>query len=113
MTYQEIADMVESIGLDCCYYQFELGPNDPPPELPYVCFFYERNNDMEADDSNYQAIVGLVVELYSETKDFEHEALVEAALAAAGLVYGKLSDYIESERMFLTTYTTEVCITHG
>ena len=113
MTYQEIATMVSGIGLDYCYYQFELGPDDPPPQLPYVCFYYERNNDMEADDSNYQTIVGLVVELYSESKDFEHEATVESALAGAGLVYGKLSDYIDSERMYLTTYTMEVCINNG
>ena len=113
MTYQEIAAMVEGIGLDYCYYQFELGPNDPPPELPYVCFFYERNNDFIADDTNYQTIVGLVVELYSETKDFEHESTVEAVLNAAGLVFSKLSSYVETERMFLTTYTMEVLINNG
>lgn len=113
MTYQEVATMVSGIGLDYCYYQFELGPTDPPPKLPYVCFFYERNNDLEADNSNYQTIVGLVVELYSETKDFDHEASVESALTGAGLVYNKLSSYIESERMYLTTYTTEVLINNG
>lgn len=113
MTYQEVANMIAGIGLNYCYYQFELGPTDSPPQLPYVCFFYERNNDLLADDSNYQAIVGLVVELYSETKDFEHEASVEETLKASGLVYGKQASYIESERMYLTTYTMEVLINNG
>ena len=113
MTFQEVATMVSGIGLEYCYYQFETGPEDDPPELPYLCYYYTGNDDLVADNTNYQPIVELIVELYSDVKDFEHETTVEAALTEAGLVYDKRTTYIESERMYMTTYTTEVLITNG
>lgn len=113
MTFEEVASMVAGIGLEYCYYQFETGPDDDPPALPYLCYYYTSNDDLAADNTNYQLIVELIVELYSDVKDFENEATVEAALNEAGLVYDKRTTYIESERMYLTTYTTEVCINNG
>ena len=76
-------------------------------------FHAPMNDDLAADNTNYQPIVELIVELYSDVKDFEHETTVETALNSAGLVYDKRTSYIESERMYLTTYTTEVLITNG
>lgn len=113
MTFQEVATMVSGIGLESYYYQFETGPDDDPPALPYLCYYYTGNDDLAADNTNYQPIVELIVELYSDVKDFEHETTVETALNSAGLVYDKRTSYIESERMYLTTYTTEVLITNG
>ena len=108
MTYQEIETLVAGIGYPNAYYQFEEGTELNPP---FICFYYPGRNDAKADNSNYAPITGLTIELYTDNKDFVAEAAVEAALEAAEIVYGKQESYIESEKMYMITYNTEVLIT--
>lgn len=107
MTYKEIATLVDGIGYPYAYYQFE---KETAKEPPFICFHYPERNDFLADDSNYSQITELVIELYTDNKDFTAEAAVESALEAEGLVYEKDESYIDSERMYMITYTTEVLI---
>lgn len=104
--------MVASIGLPYCYYQFDTGPNNPAPPPPFVCFFYPNSDDPMADNINYARVNVLVIELYTDDRDFVLESQLEAVLIAHGLPYSWATSYIESEQMHLTTYTTEVVI-HG
>lgn len=107
MTYKEIAQLIDGIGYPYAYYQFE---KETAKEPPFVCFYYPGRDDMLADDSNYAQITELVIELYTDNKDFAAEAAVESALEAAEIVYEKDETYIDSERMYMITYTTEVLI---
>lgn len=107
MTYKEIAELVDGIGYPYAYYQFE---KETAKEPPFICFFYPGRDDMLADDTNYAQITELVIELYTDNKDFAAEAAVESALEAAEIVYEKDETYIDSERMYMITYTTEVLI---
>ena len=63
-----------------------------------------------ADNTNYAQITELTIELYTDNKDFAAEAAVEDALTAAEIVYEKDETYIDSERMYMVTYSTEVLI---
>lgn len=107
MTYKEIAEMVESIGLPYAYYSFPEGTGQP---LPFVIFFYSNTDDQYADDSNYQRIITLNIELYTKEKDFELEADVEDILFGNSLSYYKEENYIKSEKMFQIAYEMEVVI---
>lgn len=107
MTYQEIDALISGIGLPYAYYQFSKATAQPPP---FICFFYSDNNDMLADNTNYQTIAALNVEFYSDLKDFQNEARIEAALTGAGLVFAKSEVFIDSEQMHETIYTMEVII---
>lgn len=107
MTYQEIKQMIASVGLPNAYYQFPDGTQQAPP---FICFYFPGNDDFLADDTNYQKINELVVELYTDNKEFALEASVEAALTSAGLVYDREETYIGSERMYQISYTMEVVI---
>ena len=107
MTYQEIATMVAGVGLPYAYHHF---PENTGQDTPFVCFFYPRSDDFVADDTNYQRINQLTVELYTDNKDFALEQRVEAALNGAGLIWSKEEFYIDEERMFLASYITEVLI---
>ena len=107
MTYKEIAQLIDGIGYPYAYYQFE---QETAKEPPFICFYYPGRDDMLADDSNYAQITELVIELYTDNKDFAAEAAVESALEAAEIVYEKDETYIDSERMYMITYTTEVLI---
>jgi len=108
VTYKEVASMIAGINLPYAYDHFEEGNASPPP---FICFYFEGSNDLAADDTNYQKIRPLTIELYTDNKDFSTEETVEAALNSAGLVFSRSETFIDSERMYEVVYTTEVVIT--
>lgn len=108
MTYAAIAEMIEAVGLPWAYYQFKDDTKQAPP---FVVYYYPDSDDFFADDKNYQKIRALIVELYTDEKDFALEAAVENALMDAGLSYTRDEAYIDTERMHMVTYTCPVCIT--
>lgn len=122
MTYKEVYQVVSGITVStsttdtipCAYWMFpEDDPNNPAPPPPFICYYYTDSNDLLADGINYQKIRGLTVELYCDNKDFTLEKAVEDKLTSNGFVYAKSEDYIESEKLYMTTFETEVIITNG
>lgn len=107
MTYQEIAEMIASIGLPYAYDHFSEDTAKPPP---FICFYYDGSDDFIADNTNYQKIRPLTIELYTDNKDFDLEALVETTLNGNGIVYSRNETYINTEKMYMVTYQTEVII---
>lgn len=107
MTFKEVNTMIAGMQIPYAYYQF----GDTGQEPPFICFFYANDNDMKADDSNYQKIEHLIIELYTNNKDFQLEATVETALKNAGLVWSRNEEWIESERMLEVVYEMDVIIT--
>lgn len=111
MTYQDVATLISSIGLPYAYYQFpENDPNNPAPDPPFVCFYFSGSDDLLADDTNYQKIRPLVIELYTDNKDFTLEETVETALNSAGLVFSRSETYIDAEKLYMVTFNTEIVI---
>ena len=108
MTYAQVDDLVAEIGVPYAYYQFREGTAQ---SCPFVCFYFTDSNDFLADDCNYAPIRPLIIELYTDVKDFALEATVEAALNGAGLVYERSESYIDSERMNMVAYSMQVIIT--
>lgn len=108
MTYKQIAEMIASIGLPYAYYQF---PNNTELQPPFICFLFDSSNDFAADNTNYQRIRQLVVELYTDNKDFALEQAVETVLNQNGLVYTREETYLDSEHMNMVTFMTEIVIT--
>lgn len=112
MTRAQIASMIEAVGLPFAYDHFTK--HEAPSAPPYICFLYPGRDDFAADDANYARITALQIELYAGEPDFTHEETLEAALTAAGLVYEKSGPgYIDEEKMYMTTYTTEVLLTNA
>ena len=110
MTYTEIATMLTSLNLPVAYNHFTDATATAPP---FIVFFYDGIDDVYADNTNYQRIVTLNIELYTDNKDFTNEAALEAALTNNALTYTKEEAYIDSEKMFQISYETEVLITNG
>lgn len=108
MTNKEINTMLAEIGIPTAYYQF---PDNTGQEPPFICFFYAYDNDLKADDSNYQKIEHLIVELYTDTKDFSLENRVEGILADYGMVWTRNEEFLDSERMHEVIYEMDVVIT--
>lgn len=110
MTTQEVASMIAEVGIPYAYYQFPNGTGQAPP---FICFFYVRSNDFFADDSNYQKIEHLVVEVYSWNKDLGLEETVEGVLASHGMVWSRGETWLDSENMVEVIYEMDVIITEG
>ncbi|EFV01867.1 hypothetical protein HMP0721_1261 [Pseudoramibacter alactolyticus ATCC 23263] len=110
MTTQQIASMIDSIGLPNAYYSYPVGE---APDVPYILFYYPNSQDFFADNQNYQAKSQLNIEVYTAEKDFEIERKVEKALREKGLTWQKEEAYITEENMFECLYVTEVFITNG
>lgn len=108
MTYKQVSAMIGEIGLPYAYYQF---PDDTELQPPFICFLFQEDNDFIADGINYQKIRTLAVELYTDAKDFELEETVEQVLNSHGLVFSREETYIDSEKMNMVTFETEVLIT--
>lgn len=106
MTFKEVETMVASTGLPHAYHHFK-GTGVHPP---FICFFYGSSNDLIADNTNYQKIETLYVELYSNSKDFGLEATVEGVLSSNGLVWSREETWIPDELLYEVIYTMDVVI---
>lgn len=107
MTFQEVKNMVESIGLPYAYFQFPERTGQAPP---FICFFYTNSDDLFADNSNYQDIRRLNIELYTSTKDFALEKTIEDILKLNGFTYYREENFIETEKIWQIAYEMEVMI---
>jgi hypothetical protein len=105
MTKSEIATLVESFGFPNAYYQFSEDTAQPPP---FVCFYISGSYDFGADNLNYQAIRELIIELYTDEKDYAAEAVIETALQTAGIFYQTEETYIDSEQMYAVLFRATI-----
>ena len=108
MTRKEIAEMIESVGVPYAYYQF---PENTQQDAPFICFYNDASRDMYADNTNYQKIDHMVVELYTNNKDFDLEATLEATLNGNGLTWTRAEQYLDDEGLWVAVYDTDVIIT--
>ena len=107
MTRQEIYNMIASSGLPVAYYQFSEATAKP---TPFICYYYPQDNNFSADNHNYVDVNQLVIELYTDNKDFELEDTIDGILHDNDLFFDKTEIYIDDEKMFMITYTMEVLI---
>ena len=109
MTYKEVNTMVGAIAgsIPYAYYQFPETGIQPP----FICWYIDGINDLYADGINYQTISRVVIEYYSDEKDFTTESAIESYLRTNGYAYAKGEQYIDGENMHETIYTMEVVIT--
>ena len=107
MTYKEISQMIAGANLPYAYYQF---PEDTPQAPPFICFFFSDTDDVFADDTNYQRVATLNIELDTNEKSFELEESLEEILANNNLTYYKEENYIDSEKLYQIAYEMEVII---
>ena len=107
MTTSEVAQMVAEVGVPYAYYQFT---NDTAQPCPFICLYFTDSDDMSADNTNYAKVRRLIIELYTDNKDFDMEDATETVLNSHGLFYSKTEVYIDTERMYEVIYESEVIL---
>ena len=101
----EVLEILEAVGLPYAYHHFAEGES---PEPPFLIFLFPGTDNVFADDTVYQKIDELNIELYTDKKDLETENLIEDILIAHELPYEKSEVWIESEKMYEVLYQTQM-----
>jgi hypothetical protein len=101
----EVLEILEAVGLPYAYHHFAEGES---PEPPFLIFLFPGTDNVFADDTVYQKIDELNIELYTDKKDPETENLIEDILIAHELPYEKSEVWIESEKMYEVLYQTQM-----
>lgn len=109
MTYEQIMEMAAETQLPFAYDHFAEGESPVPP---FLIFLLPSSNNFPADGQVYEKINLLQFELYTDYKQPEIEAEIEAVLDRHGFFYDKSEVWIAEERLYEVLYEMEV-IHHG
>ena len=96
--------LLEEIGIPFAYDHFAEGES---PEPPFITFLIPGTDNFSADGVVYLKVDVVHIELYTDEKNPETEALVETALDDHGIFYDKTEVWIESEQLYEVLYSFE------
>ena len=105
MTYEEINEMMQEVGLPFAYHHFAEGES---PDPPFTLFLSPGENTFGADNLMYFSFKTLHIELYTDEKSPESEERVEEVLTQHNIYYTKTETWIESEKLYEVLYQMEV-----
>ena len=124
MTYEQIAEMMEEMGLPFAYHHFAEGDSPQCGEMsrsdrgdgsvrqspapPFLIFLSPGENTFSADNSMYFSFKMLDIELYTDVKNPELENQIEEVLKRHEIYYTKSEVWIDSERLYEVLYETGV-----
>ena len=100
----DLMQLMEEIGLPFAYDHFAEGES---PDPPFITFLLPGSDNFAADGKVYLRINEVHIELYTDEKNPETEALVEAVLDAHEIFYDKTEVWIESEKLYEVLYSFE------
>ena len=100
----DLMQLMEEIGLPFAYDHFAEGES---PDPPFITFLLPGSDNFAADGKVYWKITEVHIELYTDEKNPETEALVEAVLDAHEIFYDKTEVWIESEKLYEVLYSFE------
>lgn len=104
LTLEEFVQVLRSTGLPVAHYKF-MGN----VKLPCLVYVDKGTENFNADDTVYQEITNIDIELYAVRRDKKTERRLEAALTMAGITYERAGTiYIDSERVFETLYEIQI-----
>ena len=100
----DLMQLMEEIEIPFAYDHFAEGES---PDPPFITFLLPGSDNFAADGKVYLKINEVHIELYTDEKNPETEALVEAVLDAHEIFYDKSEVWIESEKLYEVLYSFE------
>ena len=100
----ELMEIMKETGLPFAYDHFAEGES---PNPPFITFLLPGSNNFAADGKVYMKINEVHIELYTDEKNPETEALVEDVLDDHEIFYEKTEVWIESEKLYEILYSFE------
>ena len=108
MTIEELAAVLQKMGIPFAYDHFAEGES---PEPPFICYLLPGSDNFAADGMAYFKISEVRIELYTDRKDLAVEHKVEDVLDGQEIFYDKTEVWIQSEKLYEVLYSFEVPIT--
>lgn len=98
----KLVEILDSTGFEIAYSDFK-----EKPKTPFIAYLLSSTSSFMADNVEYLKIGQYRIELYTDEKNEVSQRKLEQAFEANEIIYEKDEAYIESERLFLTTYDIE------
>ena len=99
-----LLEVLQEIGIPFAYDLFAEGES---PDPPFICYLIPASDNFSADGQVYFKANEVHIALYTDKKDIDKEALVEAVLDSHGIFYDRTEVWIESERLYEVLYSFE------
>lgn len=103
MTYMDLINELKSLGFPVTYGSFKSSPTPP-----FITVQFAYNNDIIADNQNYQDVGDYQVELYTTVKHPPTEQLVQGKLKELRLPYTKVETFLDSEDLYQVIYEIQL-----
>ena len=100
----KLLELMAEINIPSAYDHFAEGES---PDPPFITYLLPGSDNFAADGKVYFRITEVHIELYTDEKNPEVEALVEAVLDAHGIFYDKTEVWIDSEKLYEVLYSFE------
>lgn len=94
---EELAKIIEEMGIPFAYDHFAEGES---PDPPFICYLLPDDDNFAADGKVYYRISGVRIELYTDFKDPILEQKVTAVLDSHGIFYARNEVWIEDEKLY-------------
>ena len=101
---QVLTDLEKQSGIPFAYHHFA---ENESPDPPFIVYLYPDTDNFGADGKVYLPVNEVWVELYTDKKDTDTEALVEKALTDAGIFWEKHEAWIKKEKLYEVSYEFE------
>ncbi|MDD2979142.1 MAG: hypothetical protein PHN80_04145 [Hespellia sp.] len=102
---EELLKILKECEIPFAYDHFAEGES---PDPPFICYLLPGSDNFSADGKAYYKINEVRIELYTDKKDLAVEQIVEEALDAASIFYGKSETWIDSEKLYEVLYQFEM-----
>ena len=101
----KLLGLMAEIPFPSAYDHFAEGES---PEPPFITYLLPGSDNFAADGKVYFRVTEVHIELYTDAKDPEVEAQVEAVLDEHGIFYDRTEVWIETEKLYEVLYSFEM-----
>lgn len=103
MSLKQLMVALAQIGIPFAFHHWEK-----PPAPPYGVYLYDSTSNFGADNEVYLVIENGRIELYTKGHDQQLQDKIEAVLQENKIFWDRDTEYIDSLRLYQTTYEIEV-----
>ena len=100
----KLLELMAEIDIPSAYDHFAEGES---PDPPFITYLLPGSDNFSADGKVYFRVTEVHIELYTDEKNPEVEAIVEAVLDAHSIFYDKTEVWIDSEKLYEVLYSFE------
>ena len=104
MKLDELKTILEATGFPVAYSHFTETDNEPLPQPPFIVYLATYSSNFMADNKVHIPIENVQIELYTDKKDLDAEAKVEAVLNENEIPFQTSEIFIDGEQVYQKIY---------